>query len=180
MAASTKRFGYFDTSALMRLVEHDVPLPSALNSTIAPQVDRLLGDSTVTLAISELTILEFRSAVTQDWRRIDAQCSQFDASWAGRAKLRLMQLIANGEVQVVPAPLRAAEHAVLLVDMAAIEHNVALGTWDAIHIVTAVLWSHTVGQLVHLYTSDDDFDEFLGHYPYFGRFVNAVDLSKSP
>src|SRR4051812_41391507 len=101
----------------MRWVERDVSSPRDLDTRVGVAVDALL-DSTARLAVSELTIVEFRSAVTVDWRKQDAQSASFDATWADRGRASLMARLAGDAIDVVPVPPHAAEHAMTLVDIA--------------------------------------------------------------
>ena len=167
--------GYFDTSALMRWVERDIPQPRDVNMRAGGAVQRLLeGDDR--LALSELTLIEFRSAVSRDWRRTDPESVDLDAAWAERARSALMKQISDERIAIVANPPKAAEHAMTLVDMAAMEHGFALGAWDAIHLITACAWAYQERSRVILYTSDDDYDGFVRLYPHFTTYVDIVDL----
>ncbi len=167
--------GYFDTSALMRWVERDVQAPDERNTRGAVAVDELLA-SDKPLAVSELTLVEFRAGVAEDWRRSDKQKAEYDAEWALRAKTAVMKLIADGRVGVVSAPAHAFEHAMTLVDMAARDHGRKLGTWDAIHLITACRWAYSEGVRVRLYTTNGHFEHFTAAYPHFERFAEIVHL----
>lgn len=171
----TAKAGYFDTSALMRWLEFDVPSPKELNARIAPVVDQVLA-STDRLAISEMTILELLSSVTRNWRMQDAQSQPFDAAWAIRSRQRFMNLIATGRVEIIEIPPRAAEHAIAIVDLAAAEHQQALGVQDAIHLITSCAWAYREKATCSFYTSDDDYDQFTALYPHYLRFANVVNL----
>lgn len=170
--------GYFDTSALMRWVERDVRSPEERDARVGAAVDKLLEDETP-LAVSELTLVEFRAGVAEDWRRSDAQKAECDAAWAERAKAALMQQVAAGRVGVVPVPAHASEHAMTLVDMATRDHELKLGTWDAIHLITACAWAHSEGTKVRLYTTNGHFVDFTRVYPHFERFAEIVHLDLS-
>lgn len=167
--------GYFDTSALMRWVERDIPQPRDLNVRAGGAVQQLL-EGTARLALSEMTLIEFRSAVSRDWRRTDPESADLDGAWAERARTSLMQQISDRRIEIVPNPPKAAEHAMTLVDMAAMEHSFALGAWDAIHVITACAWAYREQSRVTLYTSDDDYDGFVRLYPHFARYVDIVDF----
>lgn len=176
--ASEWPLGYFDTSALMRWVERDVGQPQERNVRIGAAVDKLIeGESP--LAVSDLTLVEFRAAVAEVWRRSEPAVAECDAAWAQRAKVALMERVADGRIAIVPAPPHAHEHAMTLVDMAARDHGLALGTWDAIHLITACAWAHTEGTKVRLYTTNAHFEGFTGAYPHFERFAEIVHLDLS-
>ena len=139
--ASNAGLGYFDTSALMRWLEGDVPNPKDLNARIAPIIDQTLSGAD-RLAISETTIVELLSNVTYNWRNQEPQCQPFDAAWAGRSRQRFMSLIAVGRLEIIPVPARAIEHAITIVDLAAAEHQLRVGVQDAIHMITACAWAY--------------------------------------
>ncbi len=169
--------GYFDTSALMRWVENDVPAPTARNIHVAAQVALLRADPTATLGVSGLTLLELRSVICQDWRSTHADDAAFDADWARASNLGVMREVSTGRFVVVPVPPKAPEHAATLFDLATSQHGIALGAWDAIHLITAAAWAYREGQVVSLYTCDDDFQRFVDHYGEFSRFVRIVDMN---
>jgi hypothetical protein len=168
---------YLDTSALMRWVENDVATPTPRDEYGAALVDALLGESSAIVAVCGLTLVEVRSAISRDWRIPDAAHDLFDGSWAARANLGVMTLVAEGRLRIIKPPPRAEEHAVTLVHLATDEHGIALGTWDAIHLITAARWAYDEGDRVRLHTCDDGFGRFVGHYSEFERFVEIVDLN---
>jgi ActR/RegA family two-component response regulator len=169
--------GYFDTSALMRWVERDVQAPEERNVRVGTAVAKLLEGKTP-LAVSGLTLVEFRAAVAADWRSSEPDKAECDAEWAERAKVAAMKLLADGRVDIVPVPPHAAEHAMTLVDMAARDHGLKLGTWDAIHLITACAWAHSESARVRLYTTNGHFEDFTGAYPHFERFAEIVHLDR--
>jgi hypothetical protein len=87
-----------------------------------------------------------------------------------------MKLIADGRVDVVPAPARAFEHAMTVVDMAARDHGLKLGAWDALHLITACRWAYSEGVRVRLYTTNGHFKHCTAAYPHFERFAEIVHL----
>jgi predicted nucleic acid-binding protein len=167
--------GYLDTSALMRWVERDVPQPRDVDVRVGAALDALIATGT-RLAVSEITLVEFRSAVTRNWRRTDQQMTACDAGWVARARAALMEHIADTRIGVIAVPPHAFEHAMTLVDMAARDHELKLGAWDAIHLITACAWAHKERATVGLYTTDDDFERFTVEYPHFLRFAVIVNL----
>ena len=177
-ALPTASFGYFDTSALMRWVERDVEGPEERDVRIGKAVDELLAGE-MPLALSELTLVEFRAAVAADWRRTDPQKAECDAAWADRAKVALMNQIADGRASIVRVPAHAFEHAMTLGDLAARDHQIKLGTWDAIHLITACAWAHAEGGRVRLFTTNGHFEDFTNAYPHFVRFAEIVHLDRS-
>jgi CheY-like chemotaxis protein len=169
--------GYFDTSALMRWVQRDVTQPEDRNIRIGAAVDELL-EGQMLLAVSELTLVEFRAAVAEVWRRSEPEVAECDAEWAQRAKVALMKQVAGGRITIVPVPSHASEHAMTLVDMAARDYGRKLGTWDAIHLITACAWAYAEHATVRLYTTNGDFEGFVSVYPHFERFAEIMHLDR--
>ena len=159
----------------MRWVESDVQSPDARNARIGAAVDALLngGDR---LGLSELTLMEFRASVSDDLRRSDPGKVQMDTAWALRARERVMRLIAQRRVEIVPIPFQAFEHAMTLVDMVAGEHQMRPRTWDALHLIIACAWAQQESTRVAVYTADSDFQEIVDPYPGFCRYVDVVNL----
>jgi len=161
----------------MRWVENDVSTPAARDAHVAQAIDTLIADGDAVLGLSGLTLLELRAAISQDWRSPNPDKVAFDATWADRSNLRLMEQVSTGRFVVVPVPPRAPEHAATLFDLATSEHQIALGTWDAIHLIAASAWGHRERQIVRLYTCDDGFHRFVGYYVEFEQFVEVVDMN---
>lgn len=162
----------------MRWLENRVPSPRIRDAAAAGILESVIEDVSVSIAVSSLTLVEIRSAISRDWRAGEAADAQFDAQWAEKSNLEVMALVASRRIGLVETPPRAFEHAATLVHLATEEHLIALGTWDAIHLITAARWSLDVGAVVSLFTSDDGFQRFVGHYPEFTQFVNLVDLNR--
>jgi hypothetical protein len=159
----------------MRWVESKVANPDARDARIGTRVEALLQGDT-RLALSELTLMEFRASVSDDLRRSDPQKTQMDVAWALRARETIMRLVADRRLEVVPQPEQAFEHAMTLVDMVAGEHQMRPRTWDAIHLITACAWANRQGSRVRLYTSDSGFQEIVDAYPAFERYAAVEDL----
>ena len=166
---------FLDTSSLMRQADADVSAPSPRNQGAGAAVDQLLADADRELALSEITLLEFVNAVAADWR--DGQHPEFDADWAQRRTLQLMELIAARRIDVRSLPPGAMEHALALVTVATRDYNNGLRVWDALHLITAAAWSRELGEPVQLYTSDDDFQAFVDRFPEFAHFVQIVNIN---
>src|SRR5437867_3093059 len=102
----------------MRWVENDIPAPSARDAYVAQSIDALMADGDAVLGVSWLTLLELRAAISQDWRSPNVDKVAFEAIWAERSNLRLMEQVSDGRFVVVPVPPRAPEHAATLFDLA--------------------------------------------------------------
>lgn len=163
----------------MRRAENDVDMAHSTdrNQRVGPLVEQLLSGSQ-RLALSELTLVEFRANISKNWRVPDPAYAGFDAEWAKRVLRRVMDEISNGRIEIVPKPVHAAEQAVALVDMAARDFAIPLGAWDAIHLLTAAAWAYVENDQVTLYTSDKHFGGFVNHYPHFKEFVEIENLDK--
>jgi hypothetical protein len=167
--------GYFDTSAVMRWLEAAAVPPRPINTRIAAAVDAFLASST-RLAISELTLVEARANITKDWRIADPQNASYDNVWAKSARSRLMTLIRDRRIELIPSPAHAIEQAMSLVDLAASEYALPVGIWDTVHLLTACAWANRENGRVALITSDPDYDAFVARYPFFLEFVDVANL----
>ena len=61
----------------------------------------------------------------------------YDQDRAQRSFTNLMELVAEGEVEVVPLSPKAADHAMTLVTIATRDHNIAFRVGDALHLLMA-------------------------------------------
>lgn len=166
------RYVYFDTCALARWAEGDVLTPSDRGRDGRAAVEALLSDSKTTLGLSEVTVLEYSSVLTQLWRQ--SEYPIHDQPWAERCLDALMQQIAIGRIEIVSVPPKAAEHAMYLMKIAVRDRRIALRPWDALHLISAVAWADRLGERVELATCDTDFQRFVDAFPYFGRFVSIL------
>jgi predicted nucleic acid-binding protein len=137
-------------------------------------VEALLAEAETVLAVSEVTVLEYSSTLTQYWRMNEKP--SHDQAWAERSLEALMRRIASGRIAIVPIPLKAGEHAMQLMTVATRDRGIALHTWDAVHLITATAWADTLGQQVELVTCDDDYKRFVTAFPYFGEFVTITEV----
>jgi hypothetical protein len=58
----------------------------------------------------------------------------YDQDRAQRSFTNLMELVAEEEVEVVPVPPKAADHAMTLVTIATRDHNIAFRVGDAMQL----------------------------------------------
>ena len=56
-----------------------------------------------------------------------------------------MKLVAEGEVEVVPVPPKAANRAMTLGLIATRDHNIAFRVGDALHLLIAAAWATRTG-----------------------------------
>lgn len=150
---------YLDTSALMRRAEGLAVVHSQRNATIAPVIAQILDDTARTLACSEITLIEFHSNLTTDWR--SSQLPECDEVWWELARADILDRIGNGSIEVLPTPKRAHEQVMALVTAATRNHGRKLKAWDALHASIAADWSVRNRAPVELVTSDSDFEVVL-------------------
>lgn len=165
---------YLDNSALMRWAEGDISTPSTRNQAGRSRVEALLEDDAAALGISEHTLLEYAGSLAGD--RFHTEKPEFDAEWQERGFFGVMREIDRGRLVMVPVPPKASEHAMMLLGLAARDHEISFKVWDAIHLITAAAWAVRERERVAILTSDSDFRRFLDRYPYFGRFVDVDQL----
>lgn len=166
------RYVYFDTCALARWAEGDVGTPSERAQNGRAAVETLLNETETTLGLSEVTILEYSSVLAKLWRQ--SEYPAHDQPWAERCLDALMRQIAAGRIEIVLVPPRAAEHAMSLMKIAVRDGLIALGPWDALHLISAVAWADRLGNPVEFATCDTDFQRLVGAFPFFGRFVSIL------
>jgi len=163
---------YFDTCALMRFAEGRASGADERNLRGRERVQELIRDSTISLATSEIAIIEFHEALGKDVR--GNRFVGCDETWLGQSIADLMQLVAAGRVEIVPVPPRALESALVLMKTAHREHGIAFYAWDAVHLITASAWATKLGSLVHLATCDSDYARFFAKVPHFAKFIEVM------
>ena len=100
----------------------------------------------------------------------------YDQDRAQRSFTNLMELVAEGEVEVVPVPPKAADRAMTLVTIATRDHNIAFRVGDVLHLLMAAARATRTGSVVDLITTDTDFERFISHFRDFRSHVNPVNL----
>ncbi|MCM0622539.1 hypothetical protein [Nocardioides bruguierae] len=153
------RYTYLDTSALMRKADASASTMVARVQKMQPVLQSIFADETRVFACSELTILEFHSNITTNYR--SQALPDCDYKWWLGARADLFQRIGDGQIQVLQTPPKAAEHVMSLVTLATREHGRALHAMDAMHVVIAARWAYDIGARVEILTSDTDFDAAL-------------------
>lgn len=158
----------------MRKAEATVPNPSARNRKICDRVDEILDDPNTTVAISEHTLLELHNNITTDWR--NTQVPEYNQEWAEQCLVDVMELIADGTLEIVPIPPKAAEHAMTLVTIATRDYGNKFRAWDAVHLLTATAWAWEIGSVVKLTNTDTDFENFIELFPHFKAYIEPNNL----
>lgn len=172
-AQNSLTYTYLDTSALMRLAESRSSPCTPRNTAIGQKLDALFGDSARKFACSDVTLVEWHSNITVDWRR--SSDPQFDEAWWEAAQAELMLRIGQRQIEVLLMPPKALEQAMALVTVATRDHGRGLRAWDALHGLIAARWSYEVGQAVELLTTDADFLG-LNEVPGMSLTVSVVNL----
>ena len=168
-------YHYLDTNAVVGWCCADVQPVNAIDSACADAVEQLLTDQTCSVALSELTLIEWHDTVTKLWR--SSQDAHFNQVWVRHSMTKVMSAIEDDRLRVISVPPKAAEHAMLLVTLATRDHGLKFKAWDATHLITAVSWSHEVNSQVAIITADADFERFLQAHAYFGEFVTLTQVT---
>ena len=128
------------------------------------------------VAVSELTLIEYTNTVYTLCR--DQQQQQLTQAWAEGSVSALMSEIAEGRVQIVGTPPKAAEHALTLVKMATSDHRANFRAWDAVHLINATSWALTRDPpFTLLLTTDSDFRKFVACYQGFKGYVEIEQIT---
>jgi hypothetical protein len=136
----------------------------------------LLGAPPDRVATSEVGVLEFHDVVTWMWRDVNPPNADYDEAWCDGAVDAVMTDIGADRLLVLKQQPKLFEHAMKLVTMSTRQHGRKFRVWDAAHLITAVSWSIELGAAVELWTTDTDFDGFLGLYPHFAAHVTVRNL----
>lgn len=158
----------------MRKAEAAVANPNERNKKTSKKVNDIVNDPNIVVAISEHTLLEFHNNIATRWR--DTQVPEYNQEWAEQSLADVMESIASGQLEIVPVPPKAAEHAMTLVTIATRDHNNSFRAWDAVHLLTAAAWAWEVGSVVKLTTTDTDFERFVSLFSYFKAYVAPNNL----
>lgn len=167
---------YLDTSALVRRAEASVASPTPRNTHAGAPVTTLLAAPPGPVATSEVGLLEFHDVVMSMLRNTDAVYRTHDQAWSEAVIDAVMEDVASEHLEVRPVLPKIFEHVMTLVTMTTRLHGRKFRVWDALHLVTATAWSTEVGEQVELWTTDDDFEGFVGLFPHFGRAVVVRNL----
>lgn len=166
---------YFDTNPLMRWAEAQVPAPEPRPAKIGLEVEKILGDSTNTCAVSEITLIEFFNNVCIYWRQNEPNKKQYNRAWVVAVQGAFMKWIAEGRLMVLPIYPRLFERAIIYVEAATAEHKSSLRSWDAAHLCSALEWAMALGERVQLVTNNGDMSKFIALYPEFSSSIELYD-----
>ena len=168
---------YFDASTLVRSAEAKGAAPPPRSRHCDGLIQAAYTDHDRLIGVSRLSIIEFHNAVAITWRDNSPTYQQYDRTWAETVTIDIMGMVTSGRFQVVPTPAQAEDHALALVRLATREMGLGLHAWDAVHLVTASAWAHSLGEPVELWTTDRGFRKFVDAFPHFKSFVTVIDLN---
>ncbi len=169
---------YLDTCCLIRRAELSGPAPTVRTQHAGPPVVALLRQATASIATSQIGLAEFHDVVTTMWRNVNPPDDVYNETWCDNAIAETLRDVEARRLGILPLPPKVFEKAMTLVTMSTRQHGRKFRVWDAIHLITAVAWSVDQQTKVELWTTDGDFDGFVGVYPYFANHVKIVHLDK--
>ena len=144
-----------------------------LNGSPTSAVNQLMDDPHVTVATSELTILEWSSALGKTYRSREIDYDSFK-----RNELALMGDIAAGALVIFPIT-RTIERARYLIEYVGVHHSRHLTTGDSIQLRTALDVSASARQLTTFVTCDKKLSKTIQHIDDFKPHLESVYLSPS-
>lgn len=166
-------FFYFDANPLLRWAEKQYLVVSPSCERIASEVERIITNSNIINAISEITIVEYQSNLFNFER--DSSKPQFDLDKVDRCFHQLMVWIAQGRIEVLEQPPKLIEKAMAYIRTAAVEKACSLRAWDAVHIYQSCEWAKTTGALVNIVTNDPAFYKFIKTFPEFASHLRIYN-----
>lgn len=169
------RHRYLDSCAVVSWLCSVVPDCEPIDVKLGGVVQTLLDDTSSTLGLSELTLVEVHDTLAKLLR--SSEQTSFDVVWFESAMDRLMDALAAGNFTVVRPPPKVVEHAMALVTVASRDSGARVKAWDATHIVTAAGWTRELGQRVEVVTADSDFKRLMDLQPHFGSLLDLQLVS---
>jgi predicted nucleic acid-binding protein len=165
---------YLDANPLIRWAECQAGIARDEAAALEPRLEALLSDETLTVALSEITIVEVFDVLCRHVR--NSSYSSCDDIWFNRCWLRLLEHIESERLKVRPTLLQLTAAALELVERATKEHRRNLRAWDAAHLQQAAEWANETGRPVAIVTHDSDFSLFLEIFPEYARAIRLYDL----
>jgi hypothetical protein len=158
---------YLDASALVRWAEGQSDAPTPEQRAAASRVEEIIVSGEHTVAISELTFIEFHDSVL---RYRSSPMREWTDAWVQAVQFRVMEWIESGSITVHPPAPRAIDVAVSYISMTR-RAGRSLKAGDAIHLNRVIDWARENGEAVVLMTGDRGFERFLETFPAAARFV---------
>ena len=144
-----------------------------LNGSPTPDVNQLMDNPNASVTTSELTILEWSSALASTYRD-----GTIDYDLFKRNELALMSDIAVGKLLIFPMT-RTIERARYLIEFVGIHHGRALKTGDSIQVTTALDASAAVHQLTTFVTCDESLSNIIRDVGEFRPHLDSLYLPPS-
>jgi hypothetical protein len=163
---------YLDANALLRWAEGQAISPTAEQAAASARVAEIIEDSENTVAISELTFIEFHDQVL---RYRGGGKVEWTDEWVNAVQTQLMEWIESGRITVQPWPPRAIDVAMTYISMAR-DAARSLKAVDALHLDRVIEWAHDTGETVTFVTGDAAFAKFLDVVPAAGRFMVMEEI----
>lgn len=169
---------YLDANALLRWAEGQAASPTDDQAAAAARVAEIIGDAQNTVAISELTFIEFHDQVLRYRAR---QAVEWTDEWMNSVQTQLMEWIEAGTITVQSSAPRAIDVAMTYISMAR-DAGRSLKAVDALHLDRVIEWAHDTGETVTLVTGDSAFSKFLEVAPAAARYITIeeVVVSQAP
>ena len=171
-------YTYLDTSGLVGWACGTSGSPEVRDQACAWNIEQLVEGKSLLVA-SSITLAEFSTVLhvlvrdTEGWR------GSFDLEAADKVEAQLMRWLAEGELKVRNLGPKAFEMGMAYVVGASREQGGKMRAWDAIHLYEACRLSRELDQQISLATGDEDFSEFIGIFPEFGKHVLVLDVAAS-
>jgi len=137
-----------------------------------PTVNQLMDDADTTVLTSELTLLEWSSALGCVYRE-----NQIDYQTFKSNELALMIDIANDKLMIFPMT-RSIERARYLIEYVGIINRRALRTGDSIQLVTAIEAASAARETVTFVTCDRRLASIIQDLDTFQPFLTALFLPR--
>lgn len=173
MNASVDRLTYLDASAICRFADARVAAAVRRYQLIAPHIQAIFDDETREIACSEVTLIEFHSYLTAQWR--GSGIVGYDEAWWTDCRNDIYGRIADGRISVLPTPSDIVESAMSLVTTGTRFFHQPVNSWDAIHMLMASRWADSRGVEVEVITSDKHF-RFVDTFSGFAGSVSVLNL----
>jgi hypothetical protein len=156
----------------MRWAEGQAASPTADQAAAAARVVEIINASENTVAISELTFIEFHD---QALRYRASGKAEWTDEWVDGVQTQLMEWIESGLLTVQPQAPKTIDVAMSYISIAR-DAGRSLKAADAIHLDRVIEWAHDSDQTVTLVTGDRAFSNFLDVIPAATRFVVIEEI----
>jgi hypothetical protein len=164
-------FYYSDANPFLRWVDAQIPGATDDCQQVARELKRIVENPEDILALSETTIAEFHSNLF----KLERESSNFDPANVDKCLDQFMEWMLRYQIQVIIPTPKLVEKAMAYVRLATRSKKCALKAWDAVHLVEANEWAHSLNMPVSIITNDKVFSNFLRFFPEFVEFIRIYD-----